>query len=72
VLLMIFTACQLVNYFDRGVIGGELVAMTRDAALELEHSEPRQGALQSGFVIGFMLGCADCLPHSRTASRRPS
>jgi MFS family permease len=55
VLLIVFTACQLVNYFDRGVIGGELVAMTRDAALELEHSEPRQGALQSGFVIGFML-----------------
>jgi MFS family permease len=55
VLLVIFTACQLANYFDRGVIGGELVAMTRDPVLELEHSEPRQGALQSGFVIGFML-----------------
>lgn len=55
VLLAIFTVAQLVNYFDRGVIGGELVSIAEEPGFELEHSEPRQGALQSGFVIGFMV-----------------
>ena len=37
-----------------GVIGGQLKIMEDEPGFGL-HSEPRQGALQSGFVVGFAL-----------------
>ena len=40
------------NYIDRGVIGGQLNIMAHEPGFGLE-SETREGALQSGFVIGF-------------------
>eukprot|EP01104_Vermistella_antarctica_P014814 TRINITY_DN4720_c0_g2_i1.p1 TRINITY_DN4720_c0_g2~~TRINITY_DN4720_c0_g2_i1.p1 ORF type:complete len:513 (+),score=101.48 TRINITY_DN4720_c0_g2_i1:317-1855(+) len=50
-LLLFFTMCNFVNYFDRGVIGGVLVEI--EAEYHLNHT--MSGLVGSSFMIGFMI-----------------
>lgn len=52
-LLVFFTLCSLVNYFDRGAIGGTLSVIEEDYNL----SPTESGLLGGAFMIGFTVFC---------------
>lgn len=52
--LWLFTACQILIFYDRGMVAGFLPSVQRDIG---GLSDTEAGVLGSGFIFGYMLAC---------------
>jgi MFS family permease len=53
-VLWLFTLCQLLIFYDRGMVAGFLPAIQRDLG---GVSDTSMGLMGSGFIFGYMLAC---------------